>query len=320
MKRILIIKPSSLGDIIHGLVVAQSLRDQLPACHLTWVARERFAPLVQSCPSVDHTIVFQRRGGPLSWLRLARALRRDHFDCALDFQGLARSALMLLLVRSPLKIGRSDAREGAGWSSRIKAPLPPGGTQAHAIEILLQFLPLLGLEARLGSPIRLGSAPLVPPHEHLLRRRPIVLMPHSRAARKDWHGFAALTRLLLQHQSGSPVVWNSHKACPTPEDLAAKTDFTNLTGDTTLGQMVSLIQSARLVVANDSGPLHIAAAVGVPVVACFGPTAPERFGPYPLDRPTHRVVRAPDGDLSKLAPATVYEAAAGLLALASSAA
>jgi ADP-heptose:LPS heptosyltransferase len=317
---ILIIKPSSLGDIIHGLMVAQSIRDQMPDCRITWVVRERFAALVRSCPTVDSVIVFERRGGPRSWLRLARELQRDEYEYALDFQGLARSALMMLLARARLKIGRSDAREGAGWTCHKRAPLPPAGAGAHAVEILLQFLPLLGLEPKLGSAIRLGSEALAPPLEGLPARRPLLMAPHSRAPLKEWRGFPEVTRLLRRQQPETPVVWCSHKACPSPEALASDASFFNLTGRTSLGQMIGLIQSARALVVNDSGPLHIAAAVGTPLVACFGPTVPARFGPYPPNQATHRVLRAPDGDLSRLPVAAVYEAVTELLARPPSAA
>ncbi len=215
-------------------------------------------------------------------------------------QGLARSGLMTLLARSRVKIGRSDARELAGWACTQKVPLPAMGANAHAVEVLLQFLPLLGLQAKLGAPIHLKPEPLAPPHDQLAAARPIVLLPHSRQRRKEWPGFAELTHLLLERRGTTPVVWSSHKHCAPPPALASHPRFFNLTAQTTLGQMIGLIEAARVVVVNDSGPLHIAAAVGTPLVACFGPTPPERFGPYPLECPTHRILRAPEGNLSRL--------------------
>ncbi len=313
MNRILIIKPSSLGDIIHGLVVAQSIREQLPDCQIAWVAQDRFAPVVKSCPTVDRTIVFHRYGGPATWLRLAQELHDQEYDYALDFQGLARSALMLMQARARHKLGRADAREGAVWTYPAKVEMPPAGAKAHAIEVLLRFLPAMGLEPRLGSPIKLGTAPLPSPFEDLPARRPIVITPNSRDAVKEWPGFVELTRLILTRHPGIPVVWDSHRKWETPPDLADCAHFFNLTTLTTLPQMNNLIQSARMVIANDSGPIHIAAAVGAPVVACFGPTPAERFGPYPLDRPTHRVVCAPDGDLKRLPPEEVLRAVTDLL-------
>jgi heptosyltransferase I len=313
MKTFLIIKPSSLGDIIHGLLVAQSLREQMPGSAITWVAADQFAPMVQRCPTVDHLLVFERHGGLLGFYRLLRRIRREYYDYVLDFQGLIRSGLMTLGARAGLRIGRTDAREGASLFYQRKTPLPPAGKQSHAVEILLQFLPVLGLEPRLGAPIVLGAEPLPPPLEGLSATRPIVLAPHSREPVKEWPGFAELSCLLRRRHPETPVVWCGHKESPSPNGLASDPSFFNLTGQTTLGQMIGLIQSARLLVVNDSGPMHVAAAVGTPLVACFGPTPVERFGPYPLNKPTHRVLRAPEGDLSRLEVETVWNAVVAAL-------
>ena len=313
VKKILIIKPSSLGDIVHGLVVAQSIREQMPGCALTWVAAQQFAPLVRRCSTVDDVLVFQRRGGFFKFVRLLREIRRRHYDLTLDFQGLARSGVMTRLARTDLRLGRSDAREGAWLAYQTKVPRPVAGPMAHAIEVLMEFLPLLGLERRLGSPIQLRSEPLEAQFEAIVARQPILLAPHSRQAWKEWPRFPELTLGLRRQHPDVPVVWCSHQPCATPPALASDSGFHNLTGQTSLSAMITLIQQARLVVANDSGPMHLAAAVGTPVVACFGPTPPERFGPYPLNRPTHRVLRAPGNDLSQLAVSAVSLAIEDLL-------
>ncbi len=311
--KILIIKPSSLGDIVHGLVVAQSIREQLPGCLLHWVAAERFAPLVQSCPTVHRVLIFQRWGGVRGFIRLIREIRQEHYDYALDFQGLARSGLMTWFSRARVRIGRACAREGAWLAYEQTPPALPNHEHAHAIEILLQFLPWLGLEPRLGSPIQLGSEPLPEPRSDLTSRHPIVMAVHSRHRSKEWPGFAGLAQALRQNQPGTPVVWCGHRPEPGPAELAADPGFHNLTGQTTLGQMVGLLQTALAVVTNDSGPMHIAAAVGSPLVACFGPTDPVLCGPYPLGRPTHRVLQAPGGNLARLEVSTVLDALNGLL-------
>ncbi len=313
--KVLIIKPSSLGDIVHGLVVAQSLREQMPGCTLHWVAGERFAPLVRACPTADRVLVFQRWGGITGFVRLVREIRREHYDYALDFQGLARSGLMTWFSRARVRIGRAQAREGAWLAYQKTPPSLPNQRQIHAIDVLLQFLPLLGLEPRLGSPIQLRSEPLPPPHAGLGARRPIVMAVHSRHRSKEWRGFAALTRHLRENRQDIPVVWCGHRTESTPADLAQDPEVHNFTGQTTLGQVVGLLQSARVVASNDSGPMHIAAAVGTPLVALFGPTDPALCGPYPLSRPTHRILRAPGGNLDRLEVTTVCEAVDGLLRL-----
>ena len=151
---ILIIKPSSLGDIVHGLQVAQSIREQLPDCHISWVVRERFAPLVQLCETVDEAFIFYRKGGVKAFYQLVQTLRQQSFDYVLDFQGLARSGLMTYFAHSTHKFGRSDAREFARLAYHACAPLPRNDQQSHAIDILLQFLPLMELKAELQGKIR----------------------------------------------------------------------------------------------------------------------------------------------------------------------
>ena len=312
MRKILIIKPSSLGDIIHGLQIAHSLKEQWEGTHLSWVVSDRFAPFVQACPTVDHVYVFNRKGGMKEFKRLVKELRTETFDAVLDFQGLARTGLMTMLTMAKRKIGRCDAREGAGFCYKEKAALPPAGHEAHALDILFKFLPRLGLSARLASPLTFNTPEPETIAAPLAEAHPVLMIPHSRGPEKEWGGFAELTKLVLEKHPDALVVWDSHQTAPDPE-VSGNGRFLNLTGKTDLLQMTALVQRARVVVANDSGPMHLAAALGKPVVALFGPTPPERFGPYPLDAPHHYILRAPAGDLSKLEPQTVYEAVAKAL-------
>lgn len=305
--RLLIIKPSSLGDIVHGLQLAHSIRSQMPAVEIDWVAREVFAPLVELCPVVDRVIVFERRGGPAAFLRLLKRIRQRRYDVVLDLQGLARSGLMTAAARAERKLGRSDAREGARLACHESAPLPPAGRRSHALDILLRFCPLLDLQPILARPLPFrtsgpGPEPILPLEAR--KPAPVVLFPGSRRPEKEWKGFSELTRLLLQRQPQVRVVWaGSEKMAAGKHDDGR---FFNLTGKTSLPALVPLIAGARVVVANDSGPMHLAAALGVPTVALFGPTPPELYGPYPLDDPRHIVVRAPGGDLARLTAETVY--------------
>ena len=132
MREILIIKPSSLGDIVHGLRVAQSIKEQSPQTRISWVAASRFAPLVQACATVDRVFIFERKGGLMGFLRLVKELRQQTFDVAMDWQGLARSGLMIFFVKAKRKIGRGDYREGAGLFYNEKVDLPPAGKNSHA--------------------------------------------------------------------------------------------------------------------------------------------------------------------------------------------
>lgn len=300
MPRVLIIKPSSLGDIIHALQVAQSLRAQMGAVEIDWVAAKAFSPLVHACPVVDRVFEFDRHGSLLEYTRLAKEIRRERYDWALDMQGLARSAFLLAAAKATHKAGRADGREGSRLLAKHKPALPPNGRYAHAVDILLQFLLLLGLKPELtGEPLEFLHAERPLLSAEVIRRGPILMFPDSRVPKKEWPGFYDLTVKLLKERSGHPIVWAGSRG-PEPELNWPEDRFINLLGRTRLDELPDLIASARLTICNDSGPMHLAAAMKKPVIALFGPTDHGRFGPYPLDNPNNHVIRAPDGKLDKL--------------------
>jgi len=314
--RLLIIKPSSLGDIICSLPVAQSIRDQLPSAEISWVVKSRFADIVRRCPTINGEIIeFQHAPGFRGVLAIARVmqtLRKRHYDAVLDFQGLLRSGLMTWAANAPLKIGIADAREGSRFACNHIAPLPPADKNSHAISKLLQFLPPLGLQPQLHSPVIMhGDSPDSLDHR-LTRPRLVVMIPNSRGAHKEWRGFRELTCDLLSADPHCTVVWDSHLPWETPP-LADTDRFVNLTRRSSLPQLIELLRRADLVIANDSGPLHMAAALGKPTLALFGPTSPARFGAFPPEEPRNRCLQAPAGDLNRLTVETVLHAALEML-------
>ncbi len=302
--QILILKPSSLGDIICSLPVAQSIREQMPDAVISWVVKTRFRDIVERCPTVNGEIIeFNHCGGLRGLGRLmqtVKSLKGRRFDAVLDFQGLMRSGMMTWAVDSPLKVGSAAAREGSRLAYNSIVPLPADGTNSHAIDRLLQFLPALGLEPQLRSPVVIrGESPeTVDPR--LKNAAPVVMIPNSRGVHKEWTGFPELTRQLLQACPDVKVAWDSHLQWQNPNTPHADR-FINLTSKTSLLQMVELLRCARLVIANDSGPLHIAAALGVPTLGLFGPTSPRRFGPFPPTAEQNNVLASPTEEMSGLA-------------------
>ena len=302
------IKPSSLGDIVHGLQVVQTLARERPDCRITWVVRERFAGLVQAAPFVHEVIIFRRRDGWRAFLRLLGQLRRRNFDAVWDMQGLMRSGLMMAAVRAPEKWGRTDAREGAGFfcNRRVAAPAGPG--PHHALEILLPFLAAAGVAPRLDFPLALNPGPPFRWQGFFTGdpRDTIVIFTDSRGAGKEWPRFNELTALIFAALPGSRVVWCAGRAgkpiVPVPAGR-----FLDLTG-CPMAEMIALVRSPAVFVGNDSGPMHLSAASGNRVLAIFGPTSPRRFGPFPLTAPRHLAVEAPAGRLDQLEPATVLAA------------
>jgi ADP-heptose:LPS heptosyltransferase len=131
------------------------------------------------------------------------------------------------------------------------------------------------------------------------------MFPDSRREEKKWHGFRALTESIVRDGSGRKVVWAGN-AYVDYKDAPPENMFLNLTGNTSLVSLPTLIKRASWVICNDSGPLHLAAALGVSTLGIFGPTDPRLFGPYPLTAPTNHVVQAPIGNLNLLTAKDVY--------------
>jgi ADP-heptose:LPS heptosyltransferase len=308
MIELLILKPSSLGDIVHALQVATSLKAQVPRLRISWVVREIFAPIVRACEAVDHVYVFERAAGAKAFLRLTKELRKTTFDFVFDMQGLLRTGLMTSRVLAKRKIGRSDAREFSGVFYDEKVPLPAHGKRSHALEILLQFCPALGAKAELAGAVKFRAADTLNLRFADSRGggKPIVMFVDSRRAEKCWGGFKELTELLLREDRSRKVVW-AGSSYVHDRGAFPPAQFANVTGNTSLVSLPALVKRADWVIANDSGPMHLAAALGVRVLAIFGPTDPRLFGPYPLNAPGNVVVQAPVGDLKLLSAKEVYQ-------------
>lgn len=308
MQSLLVIKPSSLGDIVHALQVVQTLAKERPDVRISWVVRERFAGLVQAAPFVHEVIIFRRRDGWGAFLRLLHQLRGRRFDVVWDLQGLLRSGLMTAAARAPEKWGRPDAREGAGffYNRRVAAPTGPG--PHHALDILQPFLASAGIAPRLDFPLPLRPSDPFPWQGFFSGdpRSTFVIFTDSRGAGKEWPRFSELTDLLYRSIPGCRVAWCAGK--PAKPEVAVPADrFLNLTG-CPLDQMIALVRAPATFIGNDSGPMHLSAASGNRVLAIFGPTSPRRFGPYPLEHPKHQAVEAPGGDLTQLDAARVLAA------------
>lgn len=314
--QILILKPSSLGDIVCSLPVAQSIRDQMPDAVISWVVKTRFADVVRRCPTVNGEVIEFNHAPGLKGIMAIRAvikqLRKNEYDAILDFQGLLRTGLMTWASRSPLKVGIAEAREGSRFAYNRIVPLPERGTESHAIEKLLQFLPAIGLISELRSPIMIRGDQIDGLDPRLAQVGPIVMIPNSRGAHKEWKQFPELATALLGSSEKPFVVWDSHIRWDDPPTNSPER-FINLTKKTSLMQMVELMRKASLVIANDSGPLHIAAALGRPTLGLFGPTNPSRFGPFPLHAPQNHVLQAPEGDMRQLSVETVLKSVQGIL-------
>lgn len=326
-RRILIIKPSSLGDIVHALPVLALLRDTWPQAHVAWLAGSAFAPLLEGHPLLDEVIVFDRRrygrmlrNPPIlaDFARFAWRLRRRRFDLVVDLQGLVRSGFLAWLSGAPRRVGFADARELAPlfYSQRVACPR----AAVHAVDrnwYLANALVGPGDAARDPSRAREGAAtkggdgyrklsavvtpaprfPLGLRTEELAAARHLVaaaaggpldafiaLLPGARWESKCWPAdrFAALIGR-LSTAGFPPVVLLGGPDDRTLADKIASAcaaPVINLVGLTSLRELSAVLALASLVICQDSGPMHIAAALDKPLVALFGPTNAARTGPY----------------------------------------
>jgi ADP-heptose:LPS heptosyltransferase len=312
-RSLLIIKPSSLGDIVHALQVVQTVACALPECRITWVARDRFAPLVEAAPFVHEVIHFRRKNGWRGIVEAMKTLRARHFDAVWDMQGLLRSGLMAAAARSAVKWGRRDSREGASLFSR-KVNLPSGNGPHHAIPVLQEFARTLGIDPEIRFPLELHPGPVFPwkPFFDGDPKRRFVIFTDSRGAEKEWKHFSGLTRLILENIPDSRVAWCAG-AATAPDFPVTENRFLNLTG-CPFDEMIELARQPSVFIGNDSGPMHLSAAVGNRALAIFGPTSPDRFGPWPPGSPRTASVVAPGGALADLTPQAVFDELARLLA------
>lgn len=306
MPEMLIILTSPLRDIVHGLQVATSIKAQKPEWRISWIVRDIFSPLVRSSSAVDQVFVFQRHEGARGFLRTMREVRKREFDLVCDFQGLLRTGLMTKWARGRRKVGRPDSREGSGLFYKEKVALPAGGRSAHLLDLMLQFCTSAGAEPRLHGPLRFRDLErlnlgFMEPRKG---QRPILVFPDSGQDAKKWTGFGQLTALLIR-EAGRKVVWAGSHYLPCKEQFPEGT-FVNLTGNTSLTSLPALLTKADWVISNDSGPMHLSAAMGLKTIGLFGPTDPQRFGPYPLKSPTNYAIQAPVGELALLSAKEVY--------------
>ncbi|MDR0428532.1 MAG: glycosyltransferase family 9 protein [Puniceicoccales bacterium] len=283
--QLLVIKPSSLGDIVHALQVIASLKEQNPEVCVSWVVRDIFQDVVRSSSCVDHCIIYHRNLGMRGLWRCCRDIcRLGHFDWVWDMQGLFRSGLMTFAAKSKVKIGRYDARECAGiFYDRC---IPPPGTEDkfsrkpkqlhrhHAVDILREFLPTIGAKRACALPhfhLRINGKKL-PPHPY------IMIAPESRGPHKNWPHYEKLTISMCRLCPWLNVVWVGLRknACPS---LAMYRNFTDLQGKTSLLELMTIVKHSQGVIANDSGCLHLAVAMDRPALGIFTSTDPLHSGP-----------------------------------------
>jgi lipopolysaccharide heptosyltransferase I len=292
-RRIALIKPSALGDIIHSLPVLTALRRRYPQAHITWVVNRGYEPLLIGHPDLDATLPFDRsasRGGLVKALcnygRFVQEFRRQRFDLVVDLQGLLRSGLMAAASGASRRVGLSTAREGATWFYSDVVPVADFNA-LHAVDRYWLVAQALGA----GADPKSFRVPLADHAQswaaEVLRDCPqpwLALAVGSRWITKRWlpDHFAVLARLAQQHFGGTVIFVGGHDEAHLSQAVAVQLHgpWRDLTGRTTLPQLAAVLARVDVMLANDTGPLHLAAALGRPVVAPYTCTRVLLNGPY----------------------------------------
>jgi heptosyltransferase-1 len=294
--KMLVIKPSSLGDVVQALPVLRVLREKYPRARIDWLVNEEIGGILTDNPYLETIHLWDRAGWskparlPAAFKKAAsviRHLRQARYDAVLDLQGLLRSGLIARLSRAKEIIGFADAREMAPlfYSRKVHAPtnrmhsveryvLAAGGDPSQEMRFPIAF----------SKQDRQTVEDLLARMRHDKRRPFIVFAPAARWETKRWpeKNYAALAEILHASDVAHVGLVGSHAEIASAKRIASMgtCPLISFTGRTTLKQLAYLLKKADAVVGNDTGPIHIAAAMGTPVVALYGPTSPTRTGPY----------------------------------------
>ena len=297
-RRILLIKPSSLGDVIHALPVLSGLRRRFPRATIRWLLNTEYVNLLRDHPQLDDIIPFDRRqfrslsGSIRMTFRLggfARELRQRQFDLAIDLQGLFRSGLMAFASGAAVRLGFCPSREGSGMFYNMRIPVPD--REMHAVDKNYLVAGVLGFgdlaitfqlpvsdAARCSARRKLQAAGLDE------RRDYVLVTPGSRWETKNWRpeGFSATIDHLHKNLDTAVVLSGAAQECDLCQLISQSCCLPpiNVAGQMNLAELVALIEGAALIITNDSAPLHIARALNRPLVSIFGPSSPRRTGPY----------------------------------------
>jgi heptosyltransferase-1 len=298
-QRFLVIRLSSIGDIVHALPAVAALGETHPDAEIHWAVESRYAALLEGNPFVHRVVKLDT----LAWrrkltspavikeiVRAIRSIRKARFDAALDFQGLYKSALIARLSRAGMRLGFAQnwLREPAAGVFYTERIAPAG--RPHVIEMNLTLVERLGVRRldRVGWQFPLPQNPA--DDEYVERqiaafggREFMVVNPGGGWMSKCWapESYAALIRRLEAEFPGEILLTGSQNEQEMIQGIIRQSGSPRARGvSTTIVQFIALVRRARLFLGGDTGPLHLAAAVKTPSVAIYGPTDPTRNGPF----------------------------------------
>lgn len=299
-QNILLIKMSSLGDILHALPFAAALRERYPQAKITWLVHPQFAGFVPDAPTIDEVLFFDKVAFKKLgfWAKFQflctfrQELHAKHFDLVIDLQGLFKSAVVAALTGCSERLGYCEMREGSGWVSKA---ICGAHRKDHVIERYLDVARYLGAEIKqLTFPLPDLTQEALTVHTKLgLGEAPYdVIVPGARWATKEWppEHYAQLIKLMLAaNADGADAKERYVVLAGGPDEVGKGARIVelvpagrviNLIGQTSLRELAALIAGCGVYISGDTGPLHFAAALQKPLIALYGPTKADRTGPY----------------------------------------
>ena len=324
-QRILLIRPSALGDVARSVPLLVTLRQAHPDAKIDWLVHDGFADAIAHHPMLDDLVLFRRSqlsrfGRSLAATReglsLAKTLRQKRYDLVIDAQGLFRSGLLTRLTGAPQRVGFADAREGATVFYNVKHRIDPAIT--HTVDRMLALLQAQGYDPSHDLRLYVGPADqdwlAAFKQEHAIERY-LCLAPTARWRSKCWpmQRYAQIARQWIERHPDQRIVLI---AAPHEREQVAPF-FEHLIGDdpprtdlrhhivfptTTVSQMMALLSQTQLLLCNDSAPLHLAVGLDQPTVALFGPTDPAYVGPCGSNTQVLRSANAPLGNTHRVDP------------------
>lgn len=285
---VLVVLMGALGDLVRGLSIVRPIKEASPSSTITWLSDSRWAPVVRLHPDIDHVILFNRKVKGWGVRSVVQELRSGDFDLTLDLQRHLKSGLCSWFSGSKRRIGfhKKDSKEGNYLFNNER--INEYGERLPKIEHYWKFLEHLGVSA-LDSPVfgfeEYAPEDLAGDHLKKLDGDYMGIVLGSSWESKDWlpSGYQRLVKLILENSSDRVALFGDGSMVELGAAItstASSDRVCNLVGGTSLVELVGLIKGARIVIGPDSGPGHIAGAVGTRYVSLFGPTAPIRVAPY----------------------------------------
>lgn len=285
--RIGIVMLTAIGDAVHVLPVITALKRHCPNTHITWVLQPGPASLVHGHPDVDEVVIFNKKRGLAAFLEVRRELASRPFDVVLDLQVYLKAGIVTWLARAPVKLGFDRGRARDLNSLFTTDAIPPHAPQ-HVQDQYFEFLDVLGVP---HEPVQWNLGPF--PNERARQRdffarieRPVVsLVVGTSNPQKDWvpERWAELSDALYEDHGFQPVLAGGRSASELETERIIKS-LTRYQPVSTLGvplrELVGILEGSELVISLDTGPLHMAVALGRPVISLMGYNNPKRVGPY----------------------------------------